>query len=201
MKKVSIEQVRDYCVAAHESIGQKYGDKPYSFHLGQVVEKTARFLHLLDNNEQRDLAIKGAWAHDLSEDVKAYSYNDNVKAIGKDVAEISFLLETPKGRNRDERHCDAYYQGMSVDVVAVMVKVADRMANLGASIHSFQANPKRGSLLHRYVSERSHFEKFMRSAWPQLEPMWERLDALYLEANRDLREWEQKTPVHEKATA
>lgn len=200
MKKFTIKEVRDYCIAAHESIGQKYGEFPYSYHLKQVVDNVSRFLHLLDNEDERELAIKGAWAHDLSEDVKAFSYNDNVKAIGQDVAEISFLMETPKGRNRDERHCDAYYIGMAVDKIVVLDKVGDRIANLVASIATFLDKPKRGSLLHRYVSERGHFEKHMRSAWPQLEPAWQELDGIYTEAEGYIAQWELVRAENEKAS-
>lgn len=175
----SVKAVRDYCIKAHASIGQKYGDKPYSYHLLCVATHVEKWIHLLEFPDQRELAIKGAWAHDLLEDVKSISYNDSIEHIGGDVAEVSFLMETPKGRNRSERHCDAYYQGMAESEVVVLIKIADRLANIIASQDSFLLEPTRKGLLARYVSERKHFEKFMRPAWSKLEPMWLMLDSAY----------------------
>lgn len=198
MNNSEIQKVKSFAIKAHDSVGQMYGDKPYSYHLAMVANYTSQFAHLL-SIENQTLAIKGAWVHDLLEDLGfSYSYNDVSAILGADVAEVSFLLQTPKGRNRAERHCDAYYQELATNIVAVLVKIADRMANLQASIQSFLDKPKRGSLLHRYVLERGYFEKHMRSAWPQLEPAWEELDEVYGTARHEIIMWEMNNPVHEK---
>lgn len=199
MNNSEVQKVKAFASKAHDSVGQKYGDKPYSYHLAMVADYTAQYVHLV-SVENQTLAMKGAWVHDLLEDLGfSYSYNDVSNLLGADVAEISFLLQTPKGRNRSERHCDAYYQELATSLVAVLVKIADRMANLKASIESFLTKPKRGSLLYRYVSERGHFEKHMRSAWPQLEPAWEELDKTYSEARHEIIMWELSNPINEKA--
>lgn len=198
MNNSEIQKVKLFATKAHDSAGQRYGDKPYSHHLAMVANCTSQYVHLLSVDDQT-LAMKGAWVHDLLEDLGfSYSYNDVTNLLGADVAEISFLLQTPKGRNRAERHCDAYYQELSTSIVAVLVKIADRMANLEASVDSFIAKPKRSSLLHRYVSERGHFEKYMRPAWPQLEPIWEELNEIYDQAHHEIIMWEESNPINEK---
>jgi (p)ppGpp synthase/HD superfamily hydrolase len=179
----AINKVRDFCIAAHESIDQKYGDKDYSYHLRGVASVVHQYKNLLPKYEQRVLAEKGAWAHDLLEDVGSLSYNDVTDRIGGDVAEISFLLQTPKGRNRTERHCDAYYRDMAVDVVAVLIKIADRMNNVYNSMENYRENPEKDKMLVRYISEREHFQKIIRPAFAELEPMWRDLDSMYDEGS------------------
>lgn len=166
----SIHDVMTYASQAHDATGQRYADQPYSYHLGKVAEQVVKFFYLLKTARERVIAHKGAWVHDLLEDIKTISYQDLKKKYGYDVAEISFLLDTGKGRTREERHCDAYYLAISGNRLATFVKIADRLANAEASFISG------GRMLTRYRQEHAHFSKFLRPAYPEFEPMWAQLD-------------------------
>ncbi|MDO7847588.1 hypothetical protein Q5H92_14555 [Hymenobacter sp. M29] len=101
------------------------------------------------------------------------TYNDLKQTTNEEIAEVAYLLQTPKGRNRKERHCDAYYQEMATNREAVYVKVADRIANTQYSLD------QGSSMFTKYQQEYPHFQTFLRLAWPELEPMWQHLDHLY----------------------
>jgi (p)ppGpp synthase/HD superfamily hydrolase len=172
----SVHDVKIFACEAHDATGQKYADKPYSHHLQHVEDKTVAYLYLLETPWERVVARKGAWVHDLLEDIKTISYKDLLAQFGYEVAEISYLLDTGKGRTRAERHSDAYYEAISKNRLATFVKIADRLANAEASFLSG------GSMLKRYRQEYEHFAKFLKPAYPQFAPMWAELDTYLLTA-------------------
>lgn len=168
-------KARAYAQQQHKAIKQKYDGKlDYSHHLNGVEWYAKWHADLLEQDmgdmDYYWLALAGAQVHDLLEDCPV-SYNDVVKATNVEIAELAFLLATPKGRTRAERHCDAYYQEISTSLVATFVKLCDRLANLQYSLDN------KSRMFYRYKEEHEHFQKLLRPAWPQLEPLWDALDS------------------------
>lgn len=165
----------NYGLAQHRESGQQYDGQPYSVHLEAVADWTsAKQFHDLLTADERMLADAGAYVHDVIDDCRV-TFNDVATATSQQVAEIAYLLATPKGRNRKERHCDAYYHEISGSKVATFVKICDRIANVS---HSRQ---KGGSMLALYQKEHAHFCKFLRPAWPEFDyPLgpWQVLEML-----------------------
>jgi len=163
-----VETARAYATACHAAVNQKYDDHPYSFHLGMVADM-ARTFQLLLPSEQRELAVAGAWVHDVIEDARQ-TYNDVVKAVGVEVAEVAYALTNEKGRTRAERASDAYYAGIKANPVAWFVKVCDRLANVT------HAAGQGGRMVEVY---RREYAEFRAKLWkPELQPMFERLEQL-----------------------
>ncbi|UYZ60096.1 phosphohydrolase [Hymenobacter latericus] len=170
MKHSINTRAQQYATAQHA--GQFYDGFPYTMHLEQVHAVCCNFTHLLPDLQDLHHAFAGAWVHDVIEDCRV-TYNDVKAATNEAVAEIAYLLATPKGRSRADRHCDAYYEEMSRNRLATFVKIADRIANAEYS------RDMGSSMLNRYRSEQAHFAKFLRPAWLEFEPMWHRLDATF----------------------
>ena len=163
-----VEAARTYATACHAAVNQRYDEHPYSFHLGMVADMARTFQELLPS-EQRDVAVAGAWVHDVIEDTRQ-TYNDVVKAVGVEIAEVAYALTNEKGRTRAERASDAYYAGIRANPVAWFVKLCDRLANVA---HSARQG---GRMVEVY--RREHPE-FRAKLWkPELEPMFERLEQL-----------------------
>lgn len=165
-----IDSARQYASVQHAAIGQLYDGQPYTVHLAAVVDWVNAFKEELSPGDYA-LAAAGAWVHDLIEDCRV-TYGDVMKAVhSAEVAEIAFVLATPKGRNRAERHCDAYYREIARNKVATFVKICDRLANAAHSL----AQGADSRMLALYREEHAHFSKFLRPAFPEFEPLWNRL--------------------------
>lgn len=144
-----------WCIAKHESTNHQY-DKylPYEFHLKMVERVFEKFKHLLPKKlyvtsyeahrnmwEEADITLQvielACWGHDLIEDTRT-NYNEIKEALniwggygGNDfVAELIYALTNEKGRNRDERGNDKYYEGIRAVRGADFVKLCDRIANV-----------------------------------------------------------------------
>lgn len=127
--------IEKYSVGRHRDTNHYY-DKylPYEFHLRMVVQVCEDFKELAmkeickDNLHYFEL-IGACWAHDLIEDTRT-NYNDLVKEVGKEIAEIVYALTNEKGRNRGERGSEKYYEGIRNTKGAIFVKLCDRIANV-----------------------------------------------------------------------
>ena len=122
------EKAKQFAFKAHQDVNQKYGDKPYSYHLQMVADAGEEFIHLIPENK-RDIVISACYCHDLIEDARM-TYNDVKQVLGEEVAEIVYALTNEKGRTRKERANDKYYQGIRETPFASFVKVCDRIANV-----------------------------------------------------------------------
>jgi ribosomal protein S18 acetylase RimI-like enzyme len=163
-----VEAARAYATACHAAVNQRYDDQPYSFHLGMVADMARTFQELLPS-EQREVAVAGAWVHDVIEDARQ-TYNDVVKAVGVEVAEVAYALTNEKGRTRGERANDRYYEGIKESPVAWFVKVCDRLANVT------HAADRGGRMVEVY---RKEYAEFRAKLWkPELGPMFARLEEL-----------------------
>lgn len=170
-----ITQAYNYAVSRHEARNQRYGEHPYSYHLGQVADAGFHFRHLLQPTEHipvealREIVIAGCWIHDVIEDT-GETYNDVVRATSVEVAEIGYALTTPKGRTRKDRHCEAYYKEILETPGAAFVKICDRIANVTFSRQT------QSKMLEVYRREAEAFRaKLYR---PEYEPMFVELDRL-----------------------
>lgn len=139
MDRDDTEMLRAARTLAQEShAGQTYGDPvleiPYSFHLAQVVGTLLRF-----GVTEPDLLAAG-WLHDVLEDTDAstaavrFATNDRVTTLVT-------LLTDGEGQNRAQRRAVmlarlAAWPSADDRSDAVTVKLADRLANVEASLLS-----------------------------------------------------------------
>lgn len=119
-----VSRAREFAIAAHGD--QKYGDQPYSIHLDAVVELLAPF---------GELAQVIGYLHDVVEDT-AVTLDAVRQAFGDPVATRVALVTDEPGANRRERKAKTNAKLSTVsdeDALALVVKAADRLANLRAS--------------------------------------------------------------------
>ena len=116
-----------YKIAMRYHADQMYGDKPYEVHLQAVRDVLVEFGYI-----QEDL-LCAAWLHDIIEDTDC-----PVKLLadrfGPEVVNLVWAV-TGFGVNRKARAEDAYRK-MQHEPRAVILKCADRIANMRASIGS-----------------------------------------------------------------
>lgn len=153
---VGVYSARQQAQIIHE--GQMYGENPYVYHLDAVA-------HVLVKFGVNDLSIlRAAYFHDAMED-RGLTYNDIKADWGTDVANIVYCLTDEKGKNRKERK-ERTYPALRANLDAVIVKVADRIANM-------EENGK-GSM---YAKEFEDFQKNLR-VYGHVTEMWDYLAEL-----------------------
>lgn len=141
--KELIEQIKERVRVLHDiDCNQKYGDKPYSYHLNMVADAAMEYGHIVCFEEKHIIPIIfGAYFHDSIEDARV-TYNDVMK-IAKEymddnqalmAVEIVYALTDEKGRNRDERGNAKHYEDIRKTLYAPFVKCCDRYANFKYSI-------------------------------------------------------------------
>lgn len=122
-----LEITKAYAIKCHTETNHLYDDKPYEVHLQMVINAAEQFIHLIPE-EARLEVLSGCWVHDCIEDCRQ-TYNDVKKATSVAVAELAYALTNEKGKNRDERANDKYYNDMKATPYAVFIKYCDRIAN------------------------------------------------------------------------
>ncbi|HEY9109613.1 MAG TPA: HD domain-containing protein [Roseateles sp.] len=158
-----LQTARDFAIAAHGD--QMYGDRPYSFHLDAVADLAAPY---------GAEAVVIAYLHDTAEDTQA-TIGEIESRFGPKVAACVALVTDEPGANRKERKAKTYAKLAAVrgvNELALLVKVADRLANVRACIQD-----RKQSLWQLY---RGEHVAFRTSAYRvgQCDPMWTELDAL-----------------------
>lgn len=117
-----IEQAKAFAIDAHGI--QKYaGDKPYSYHLGQVVGVLQRF------GVDDEILLAAAWLHDTVEDTDTTAIEID-RSFGMLVGDLVWAVTNEPGKNRKERHQKTYVKITTIGPQAVLLKLADRIANL-----------------------------------------------------------------------
>ena len=134
-----LEQIRQSAHDLHQSVNETYGDDlPYGFHLDMVVEGIISYGHLVCACEEDVIPLFfGGYYHDSIEDARL-SYNDVMRTArnwmteeqAMMATEIVYALTNDKGRTRNERAGEKYYQGIRVTPYAPFVKLCDRLANV-----------------------------------------------------------------------
>ena len=161
-----IDLARDFAVRAHA--GQMYGkNDPYIVHLDGVYDV------LIEFRVRNQNLLASAFLHDTIEDTKT-SYQDIKREFGFDVAEIVFCVTDELGRNRLERHMKTYPK-TATNPFAVILKLADRISNVRASIKS-------GDKLDMYKSEHVNFKSFLYDG--NNLTMWAELDKMLLKESK-----------------
>lgn len=172
LKQVSgtVSAIREEACSLHESVGQTYGKNlPYGFHLCMVADTAMEFCHsvLVDREDVLPLVF-GAYFHDSIEDARL-TYNDVRKLAARYMddrqaymaAEIVYALTNEKGRTREERANDKYYQGIRATPYAPFLKLADRLANMAYSAR--RGNDTNARMKHVYQAELPHFLAAIRA--------------------------------------
>lgn len=148
---------------------QKYGDGPYSDHLRIVYSNLLSF-GIIDED-----ILKAAICHDILEDT-TLTYNDLADVIGKNAADIVYDVTNELGKNRKERALKTYPK-IAANPKAIVVKVADRIANTAYSKDSGS------SMYDKYCREFPDFKSHLYSsasleAFPVLKEMWFHLEMI-----------------------
>lgn len=121
---IPLARARAFAVAAHGE--QRYGDQPYAVHLDAVATLLAPF------GEEAQVV---GYLHDVVEDT-AVSLDVLRTEFGERVAKLVALVTDEPGPNRRERKARGNAKLAAVtddDSLALVVKAADRLANLRAS--------------------------------------------------------------------
>lgn len=168
---VSIEEVaKKFAIESHESVNHKYDNKPYQTHLGLVVYYAKTFEHLIIGDPE--IVIAACWCHDVIEDCRL-TYNDVKYVLGVEVADIVYALTNEKGKTREERANEKYYNGIINTKDAVFVKVCDRLANIKYSKDS------NSSMFFKYMNENKSFLKYFKEfAYGNLNEMFVEIENL-----------------------
>lgn len=144
-----------WCFKQHDLVNHTYDGLPYHFHLRLAIEAYYTFDHLLAYGEVMKSCIRDAVAaHDLIEDCRI-TYNDLfVKVTHTHTADIVYAVTNEKGRTREERANDKYYEGIVKTPGAVFVKLCDRIANINYGMYFNNSR-----MLDTYRKEQENFKK------------------------------------------
>lgn len=158
-----------FAIEAHN--GQKYGDDDYfTAHVSKVVDIVREQLnatrsYTLNASE----IITAALLHDVVEDTDV-TLSTVVAQFGHVVAGYVWALTDEPGANRAERHLNTYWK-IRQGEETVLIKVADRIANVEAGIAT--KNAKKGKM---YRKEHPTFKAALYDPRHAYVP-WDRLAA------------------------
>jgi (p)ppGpp synthase/HD superfamily hydrolase len=146
-----------------------YHQQPYAVHLLMVYDILEPVFG--DN----DVVMQAALCHDLLEDT-AITYNDLARATSVAVADVVYDVTNELGKNRKERAARTYPK-TAANPLAVIVKVADRIAN---TVYSASTG---SGMYEKYCAEYAHFREALYNPahiteYPVLAQLWQRLDAI-----------------------
>ena len=157
-----VARAQRLALAAHGQ--QRYGADPYRVHLEHVEEVLMRFAH-------DDVMRAAAWLHDTVEDT-GLTVDEVAGEVGPEVAAIVAAVTDEPGANRAARKAATLVKLAAASRSARAVKLADRIANVEASIaHG------RGDLFAMYAGEHAAFRAALFSPG-ELDPQWSHLDTL-----------------------
>lgn len=157
-----IQAAKEFALKAHGD--QKYGDKPYEYHLQKVVD------NVIDNINELDglywfnpitIAIATAWLHDTLEDTKVTA-TDFERAGISDVVQFVINVTDAPGANRKERKLNTWHK-IRRSEISIYVKLCDRLANVSE-----------GGKLDMYREEMPLFEAALYFPG-QFEGLWEKI--------------------------
>lgn len=169
MNTARTDFARAFAYNAH--LGQRYAGVHYIIHLDHAVDVLRRF----DVDEVLDADVyEATYLHDTIEDTET-TYDDLATVFSPEVAFLVDAVSDQEGENRKTRHARTYPRIRAAGPKALVVKLADRIANVEASISS--PNEKK---LAMYLKEYREFREAL--AAPDNTPvairMWAHLDNL-----------------------
>lgn len=148
------EQI-NWIIEQHRSTNHLYDNfLPYEFHLRMAVKVAQDNIQLIPEHF-RDEVILATWGHDLIEDCRV-TYNDVKQQLGELPADIIYSVSNEKGKNRAERACERYYDGIRSVMGGVFVKLCDRIANVQ---YSKMELPMSKGMIGMYEKENKEFIK------------------------------------------
>ena len=155
---------RALLVAERVHAGQLYDIYPYMYHIRQVWKISVELGY--DETTQIICIL-----HDTMEDGDL-SYNDILKAFGRDVAEGVFAVTDELGRNRKERK-EKTYPKIKAYWKAAAAKVCDRIANVTQSKAYqpglFAMYVKENKVFYNNIFSEDHPKDEMAKAWDKLD--------------------------------
>jgi len=157
------EKAREFAVERHGE--QKYGDLPYFVHLDEVAEIASKY---------GDKAITVAYLHDVVEDTET-ELEEIENEFDSFTSKCVAVLTDERGANRKERKAKTYDKMAKVGgelELALLVKAADRLANLRACVA--QDNT---SLLSMYKNEHPTFKSSVYRS-NLCETLWKEIEAI-----------------------
>jgi|AntRauTorckE6833_2_1112554.scaffolds.fasta_scaffold00311_3 (p)ppGpp synthase/HD superfamily hydrolase len=155
----------------HARVNQTYDGKPYYFHLKKVYAN-ADYFKLLIPEEDHFVVLAAAWAHDMIEDCR-YTYKDLKKDLGVRVADIVYACTDEKGRTREERKNEKFFNELVKSPLGVYVKLCDLKANM-----EYSASRVKGNLWMKYRNELPHTKEKLAEYRDAYAPIWQSLENL-----------------------
>ena len=152
---------RARAIALRHHGDQRYGDKPYSYHLEQVAAVLTRFG--LGTPE----LLAAAWLHDVLEDTAASAADLAAAGIPAHVIALVEAVTDEPGATRDARKAKTYPKTAAIRD-AVAIKLADRIANVEA-----------GGKVEKYAREHPAFRAGLHNPAHGLDALWRHLDVLF----------------------
>ena len=165
-----IEKAKLFAQSAHS--GQFYDEEPYITHLEAVYNELVNFGFDANNGEEQPILIAG-WLHDVIENTDT-SYTDLKNIFGEEVAEIVYCVTDELGRNRKEKK-ERTYAKIRSNAKAIIVKIADRIANVRHSVGSL----KNQNFRSMYQKEHLDFVKNLK-IYRHVPEMWKTLNDLII---------------------
>jgi guanosine-3',5'-bis(diphosphate) 3'-pyrophosphohydrolase len=144
-----IVEAKRFAIEKHET--QKYGIFPYEVHLMNVINVLLRNNILPNTEDNVDLWI-GAWLHDVLEDTPSTKL-ELITKFGTNIYETVWSLTDGEHGNRKEKK-QTMYQKLILNQNGIIIKLADRIANLEFSI--INNNLEKINL---YISENEELNK------------------------------------------
>lgn len=153
-------------IALYAHRGHMYGEiLPFERHLTDVTDI------LKEHNCGNKLEIVG-WLHDTIEDTNI-TYAKIRDVFGVDVAELVYSVTDELGRNRKERREKTYPKIIAIGEEAILVKLADRLANM---TNAYKYNL---SMQEMYLKEFESFYVLLHNPeHEQAKPLWDKLIAM-----------------------
>lgn len=164
------QKARAFAISAHGD--QKYGERPYVFHLDAV----AKFAEPYGED-----AMVVAYLHDVVEDTET-TVEAIASSFGPHISACVALLTDAPGANRKERKARTYAKLAEVrgrNELALIVKAADRLANVRACLAD-----RKQSLWEVYRGEHAVFRSAAFRAG-HCDVLWSELDRLLSEGAFD----------------
>lgn len=149
---ILLAKAKEFAIQSHRGTNHIYDEYPYEMHLILARMVGSEFLYLIPG-EKREIVLASIWCHDLIEDCRQ-TYHDIVATLeNEEVANIVFAVTNEKGKNRKERANEKYYFELKQNILAIFVKLCDRIANVRYSKY------KNDPLYTAYQREQDNFKQ------------------------------------------
>jgi len=176
MKNIDlITKALEYATEKHNqpSECQRYGNKPYDFHLKMVVDFIIKYKYLLPDDVHEDV-ISAGYLHDTVEDTDTTP--KNLKYLFNDrIAQIVYRVSNERGWSKKEELFKTLPKIWECEL-STYVKMCDRMANGTNSKNGKSDKSKR--MFKRYTEEYPIF-RYALKVTGVYDEMWVELDKIF----------------------